>query len=153
MLSLFDNNTNNSNIEVKRTELIEIEAESSDYRTTGHSEKIGVGRVLKYISDYTCAFVAGPFRKETDIGEEEREKVRLIICDQDGRLVFGEPKGYLNPRENKVRLVENFIKYILLTNLEFKDRYEMLWGKTMGLNDYLTSISSLEIGKIIKKIK
>jgi len=154
MLPLFDNNTNNSNIEVKkRIELIEIEAESSDYRTTEYSEKSGVGQVLKYISHYTSAFVAGPFRKEIDIGEEEREKVGLISCDQDGGLVFCEPKGYLNPLDTKVRLVENLIKYVLLTNLEFKERYELLWGETRDLNDYLTSISSLEIDKIIKKIK
>jgi len=136
-------------------ESIVIEAESSEMRTRSNSPNAGVGQALKYLSDwkagYTGAFVTGPFTKVTDI--YEKDKVGLISCDEDGNLIFSEPSTYKEPSEEKIEIIKNVIKCSLLRNLSFEERCKLIGISPTNLNEYFDKILSLDIDKILEKIR
>lgn len=100
---------------------IVVEAESSAYSTRSHAKNSGIGQVLKYLeysSDYHIGYVSGPGADESCLVHEEKEKIGIISCREDGFPVL------LNPKiPNKGNFIgENLLKWVtdrLKKTLEF----------------------------------
>lgn len=143
---------------IKNTfELVVIEAESSDKRTRSRARSknsSGIGQLLGYLEDYnagfTHGFVAGPFTTIDDVPEEN---IGLISNDEDGNLIFKEPKPYRTPSEEKIEIIKNVIKCSLLRNLTFEERCELIGCNPTNLKDYFEKILSLDIDTILDKIE
>jgi hypothetical protein len=139
-------------------ESVLVESESSEKSVRSFSGgKSGVSQALRYLdfseAGHTHAFVAGPFVRIDDFPREYRGKIGLISCDENGNLIFEEPKAYGEPQPGNVETVKNVIKCSLLRNLSFEERCRLIGTSPTDLRDYFEKLLKLGIDTILDKIE
>ena len=140
-------------MQTKGCETALIEAESTELRTKSGGEGAGIGQVEKYLSktNYSKAFVAGPYCSEDDVKYQDR--VGLISCDEDGTLIFVEKAPFREADPGDIQLIKEVVRCSLLKNLDMERRLQLCRGvlgrRPESISEYFDALLKVDLDAIL----